>query len=361
MQKFLDGLEINSDDNKAKDKVVELSEDRATLLFMIDTYSKHLIDLDQHPLRKVRSTLDQFAKELVSSDPKVLERSLFRFRQFFSSYRIAEFAYIEKTMLDFRNIIWDFVEQMSEDIKVDEAEDSIKASFVQLRNAVESNSIEDLRNSSRQFIDSYMEHQYRRDARKSEKLTSFQKNLKSVKKQLVEANESMNKDHLTKAFNRKSFDEQIMNEWKFFQVSKEPVTLLMLDIDHFKKVNDNYGHATGDAILIECVRLLQESFAFEGSFVARVGGEEFAILLHNCGVNKAAHLGNKCREKISKEVYVDGQDQIRFTISMGVAQLEAEESIDAWMKRADEALYSSKNTGRNKLTIAEHRDLEIAS
>ena len=330
----------------------EMSQDRATLLYVIDQYNKHLFEVDKHPVRKVREVLDEFAKELIDHTRTDSERVLFRFRQFFSSYRIDEYSFIQRTFDDFRTIIWDFVDQLSEDLKYEKAVDKqILASLEQLKEAVESNSIDDLKNQSRYFIDFYMEHQNKREDRRTERYNSMKKNLQNVKSKLDEANSSMRKDHLTGAFNRKSFDEHIRGSHKTFAEKKNPQTLIMLDIDHFKKVNDDYGHQVGDYILQECVKLLQKQFNRETDFVARVGGEEFAIVL-NGGIKPAAHRCNKALDAIRNETFVTEEGELKFTVSMGLAELKESETVDAWMKRADTALYQSKNNGRNRLTIS---------
>lgn len=356
MQKLIDQFDFDGDSGDEQSKIGQVSEDRATLLFLIDTYNKHLFEIDSHPVRKVREVLDNFAKELLDPKKQNSDRVLFRFRQFFSSYRIDEYTYLQKTFEEFRSIVWDFVDQLGEDINYEKNSDKeILENLEELREAVESNSIDDLKTQSRQFIDFYTEYQTKKDEHKSQRLESIKSNLSAVKKQLTEANNNMRLDHLTSAYNRKSFDEQISQLWNLHQISQTPVSLVMLDIDHFKKVNDNYGHAIGDFVIKECVKQLQDHFGRDQDFVSRVGGEEFAVILPDYNAEQAAQKSDEVRKKIQSDVLVQDGVEIRFTISLGVAQLQESESIEIWMKRADSALYESKNTGRNKVTIAPKR------
>ncbi len=341
--------EIENDDTPEHD----ISEDLATILYIIDSHMKHLFDIEKLPARKTRQTLEDLAQQLIKPNNPNMDKVLFRIRQFFSSYRISEYSYIQKTFDDFRNIIWDFVEQLNEGLDEQTEESEVRKHFDQLREAVECNSIDTLKSQSRQFIDSYIELQYKKDKKKTERMQKFQKSLHSVKKKLVEANQTMSLDHMTKAFNRKSFDEHILKQWQLSRVTKSPVTLVMLDIDHFKRVNDVYGHDIGDAIIKECVKLLQECFPRELDFVARVGGEEFAVIMTDYNVVQAAHVAEKALTTIRNETYVQLDMRIKFTCSMGIAQLNEGESVEEWIKRADEALYASKNSGRDKATIAE--------
>lgn len=334
----------------------QMSEELATLLYFIDTYNKHLIEVDSYPVRKTRDTLDEFAKLILNASAEEREKVLFRLRQFFSSYRLAENSYIEKTFDDFKNIIWDFVDELSVDLLQEQFNnDEVKSSFEQLKEAVEANSIDQLKTNARQFIDTYIEIQSKNSERHNQRMNVIQKNLDKVQKKLIEANHNMNTDHLTKAFNRKSFDEHLKNVLRLTKASMKPVTLLMLDIDHFKKVNDTYGHAMGDFVLVELVTMLKDSFNKDADFVARLGGEEFAVVLSDQALSEAVDRTQALLNRIRGEVFVKDDMQLSFTISVGVAQFEENETPDHWMKRADEALYASKNNGRNRYTVATHK------
>ncbi len=353
VKKFIDQFETEgSNRQEYTTEQKEINEEQATVLFVMDTLSKYLLDFESYPTRKARGQIDEMAQEIIKQNPQTLEKAFFRFRQFYSSYRVNEYTYIQKTFDDFRNIIWDFVEQLHGDYEADACEAELKQHFNDLKEAVEANSIDDLKSTSRQFIDTYIEYQFNKDKRKSENIRVFQKNLKTIKKQLNEAQLSMRLDHLTKAYNRKSFDEHIQKHMQLSQVSGDPACLVMLDIDHFKKVNDNYGHQTGDAILIECVKLLKESFGRDQDFVARVGGEEFAVVMSDTNVSAAIDIVEAAMDKIRETVYVEDNHKIQFTISVGIAQLKKNENVDEWLKRADEALYHSKNTGRDRYTVS---------
>ena len=333
----------------------EISEERATLLHIIDTYNKHLIEIDSQPVRRIREILDEFGKGLVHPDPEVAEKNLFRFRQFFSSYRIDEYSYIQNTFDDFKNIIWDFADQLGEDLRTEEVQEvEVKQHLAQLREAVESNSIDVLKNKSREFIDSYIEIQSRKDERRTRRLDAVQKNLFSVKKKLIEANHSMMHDHLTGAYNRKSFDEMLKKHLSLSRIQNTAVSLIILDIDYFKRINDSYGHDMGDFILKECVLALGKVFHRNIDFVARIGGEEFAIILPDFKIEHAVVRAEEALNRIRKEVFIQGELKLQFTVSMGIAQLLDKESAEQWLKRADTALYQSKNTGRNKYTVADH-------
>jgi diguanylate cyclase len=354
-------LDVKQKGNGSQPKV-EMSEDRATLLYIIDTYNKNLLEIDTHPVRRVREILDEFSKELVDPGSNAnTDKVLFRLRQFFSHYRVDEYTYIRKTFEDFKGILWDFVDQLSEDIVAERKDDNdVKVSLEELKEAVESDSIHELKAKAREFIDFYLESSTRREVSRERRMHGIKKNLDFMKKQLNDANQNMRLDHLTQAFNRKSFDERAKQQQQLFTLSGNQVSMIIMDIDFFKKINDTYGHDIGDFCLKECVRMLKECFHRDNDFVARIGGEEFAIILPDYAVPHAVKKADEFMAKVRKEVFITEQHRVQFTVSMGIAQLLRGESVDQWMKRADSALYLSKNSGRDRYTIASDEIKEAA-
>jgi len=349
-------MPVANEEKKASGDVpLQISEEKATLLYMIDVYNKHLFEIEKHSVRKVREKLDRMAKLLIdpNSTSKQVENTLFDLRQFFSSYRIDEHSYIQNTFDDFKRIVWEFADQLSEDIRFEsENEKALENNLQDLKEAVDANSIESLRHKSRDFINAYVEYQNQKNEMRNRRMTSVKKNLITVQRQLLEANANLGVDHLTGAHNRKSFDDYVKKMAQINSLGHSPFSMIMLDIDFFKKINDSYGHGIGDYVLKECVKLLRESFNKENMMIARIGGEEFVAVLPNYTVEQAVVRAEEVLNRIRSETFVQGDLQIRFTVSMGIAQLKENESAVDWLKRADAALYQSKNSGRNKLTVA---------
>ena len=154
-------------------------------------------------------------------------------------------------------------------------------------------------------------------------------------------------DALTNLFNRGKFSDVLFKEIELAKSTYSPLSLIFLDIDHFKVVNDTYGHDAGDIVLVELAKILENTVR-EGDFVARWGGEEFVITLQVTKAKNAQILAEKIRKNVQEYNFTEGGKQ---TISLGVTEYKQGESEDNFIKRVDEALYEAKQTGRNKTVI----------
>jgi diguanylate cyclase (GGDEF)-like protein len=159
-------------------------------------------------------------------------------------------------------------------------------------------------------------------------------------------------DQLTNIPNRRSFDDRLCMEWKQAVREQTPISLLMMDMDKFKDLNDTYGHQQGDIVLMTAAAIFPKSFKRPGDFAARWGGEEFVILLPNTPLDGAVEVAEKIRADIEKTTFmtVNGSE-VRMTVSIGVNSLipTNENSIDAFISGSDKALYIAKEAGRNRV------------
>ncbi|MFZ2162557.1 MAG: diguanylate cyclase [Sideroxyarcus sp.] len=160
-------------------------------------------------------------------------------------------------------------------------------------------------------------------------------------------------DPLTGCANRRHFLELAEHELARARRYTEEVSALMLDLDHFKEINDRYGHQTGDLVLQRLVQVCQATLRAEDT-VGRLGGEEFAVLLPESGRMKAVEVAERlCRAIAAAEVTREGKPPLRFTASLGVATLAQEDSsFGEVLDRADKALYEAKNAGRNQVVAS---------
>lgn len=180
-----------------------------------------------------------------------------------------------------------------------------------------------------------------------------------------EAEAALNKlarnDALTDLPNRRAFIEAMGGEIARAERYGSPLTMLMLDLDGFKGVNDTYGHTAGDQVLIGTADIMRQ-VARQSDTASRLGGEEFGFLLPQTTENSAKVLAERFREKLEQKVFQadDGQN-IHVTTSIGLATFNGEEDLDSLMKRADVALYRAKDTGRNRVCVWEPSDATRSS
>ena len=171
--------------------------------------------------------------------------------------------------------------------------------------------------------------------------------LSAAIKKLIQDSET---DSLTGLFNRRTFLKKIEDEAMRFKRSQKPFSLLFADIDFFKKINDTYGHAAGDDVLVSIGNLLNMEKR-EVDQVGRWGGEEFLLLLPETNIEGAVQHGNKIRELISsKPVICEGQE-INLTMSFGVSEYSGDNTIEKTIDQADQRLYLAKKSGRNKVVF----------
>ncbi|MFT4993498.1 MAG: diguanylate cyclase (GGDEF)-like protein [Paraglaciecola sp.] len=154
-------------------------------------------------------------------------------------------------------------------------------------------------------------------------------------------------DPLTQCFNSRYFHQRFEQELQRATRSEQSLSVMILDIDKFKGVNDNFGHPAGDKVLVDTCRTISENLrSYE--ILCRVGGEEFAILTLQSALPAALDIAHRIKSKIkSKLIVLNEQKQLSITVSIGVSSYRLGDSIDSMIARADKALYEAKNNGRD--------------
>ncbi len=159
------------------------------------------------------------------------------------------------------------------------------------------------------------------------------------------------RDPLTKAYNKKYFVDQLNTEIAYSRRHQTPLSLIIFDLDHFKRVNDTYGHVAGDVVLIEMAEMVQSMLRAEDVF-ARYGGEEFVIILRGISMSDAGVLAERLRNACEQRTFMSGETRLPVTVSVGVAEYD-HQSEDAMVlvEQADNALYAAKQGGRNRVLL----------
>ncbi len=164
--------------------------------------------------------------------------------------------------------------------------------------------------------------------------------------------EIAHQDMLTGVSSRHYFMMRFQQELNRNQRSKQPMTLLMMDVDYFKRVNDTWGHQVGDQVLSDLGHLMVEN-SRNYDVVGRYGGEEFCLLLPGVDAVTGLQMAEKLRERVERQIIIPGSDGIHVTISIGVALYAKGQSAEELINAADQALYKAKRGGRNRCLLAE--------
>ena len=160
----------------------------------------------------------------------------------------------------------------------------------------------------------------------------------------------MARDSLTGLFNHTTTTQLLDNALALAQRNRSELSFVMLDLDHFKAINDSYGHPAGDRVLLGLSRLLQQRLR-STDIVGRYGGEEFAIALHSTSKMQAQHLLNSLREDFNRLVFYSGEHEFRCSFSAGIATYPQYQRLETLRQAADDALYRAKHQGRNCVVV----------
>ncbi|HYA38951.1 MAG TPA: GGDEF domain-containing protein [Candidatus Methylomirabilis sp.] len=153
-------------------------------------------------------------------------------------------------------------------------------------------------------------------------------------------------DSLTRIMNRRGITVGLLDAMAQAERYRTPLTVAMADIDHFKQVNDTYGHEAGDLVLKDVAAILSDALRMPDK-VGRYGGEEFLVILPHTGLTQARKIADRIRASVSKWDFDLGSKKIRMTISIGVCQFKSGEDLEQFLSHADKALYDAKKGGRN--------------
>jgi diguanylate cyclase len=182
--------------------------------------------------------------------------------------------------------------------------------------------------------------------RMQEQLDSAEERLEAQARQIESHAVEARTDPLTQVANRRALDDELARCLADFQQGGKPTTVMLIDVDHFKRFNDTHGHQAGDDVLRTVARVLRQSVG-KGGLVARYGGEEFAVVLPGMSAALCTAICERARQAVAATPLQVGERELRVTASSGVAELRPGETDKEALIRADEALYASKRAGRN--------------
>ncbi|MGI9237317.1 MAG: diguanylate cyclase [Woeseiaceae bacterium] len=272
-----------------------------------------------------------------------------RVQRFFADRRHAEKHFVTERLQDYRGVVDDLVSGLRDIGERDQlTETSIRKSLHAIEEAVATGALPTIKAAFTQTVSNINETFARQKEQYELQLQELNDRMSSLRQDLVAAREEMKRDSLTDAFNRGAFDAAITQSVNMHFIMQQPVTLVMVDLDNFKRINDTYGHSAGDEVLRAVGDSLARSFIRKSDFVARYGGDEFAVILTDTPARHCDPLIHRFLEQARKIEVPSAPAKSLVACSAGYTEIGEGDTVSELIKRADEALYKAKNLGRDR-------------
>lgn len=346
-----------------QDTVLDDALDTAGALLRI--LGKYSFDLDGIDASTINERCEQWARHILIATPypgsenqtpnkeivSQAERNWQGVREFVTQLRHQEHAYVTSNFRDIHQVIGDFIQTLGRVFAEDQQEQAkITTMLNHLKIVIEGNApLETLKRETMRAINTITQIAEERTQRHNNLLEELGGKLKSMREELTEARREMELDPLTRLYNRKAFDQELIRTFELHKLSGQPACLFMVDADHFKKINDNLGHPVGDLMLKQLADCCIRMFPRKTDFVARYGGEEFVIILQETSLEVAKMLGQRLLQAV-RAIRVNHENRtLSLTVSVGIAELDTRNDASRWLRRADGALYRAKQAGRDRI------------
>jgi diguanylate cyclase (GGDEF)-like protein len=282
-----------------------------------------------------------------------VERDWAGARHFVLARRQEECEFIARSIGDLREVIADLTQRLATTLLDDQETDRRVGDQVgRLRSASAITSLELLQREVVTTSDLLAALMDDRRQRIREHLLELDLKIAALSEELHEVRQESSLDGLTRVFNRSAFDRTFQRLHRIGALSAHPSCLLVTDLDDLKRINDQYGHRSGDEALRLFADFLVRSFPRRSDFIARYGGDEFVAILPQTRVSQSERLAARFLDGIRRLTITRDGQTFSVTASVGLAELQRGEDADSWLERADRALYQAKSNGRDQLVVA---------
>jgi diguanylate cyclase (GGDEF)-like protein len=254
---------------------------------------------------------------------------------------------------DFRQMIWVVIQGLREAFRDDKSSDEeVTLHLDRLRTAVDSDSIDEMRNEVVAAVVMISRSIESRKKRQHLQLEELGAQLNRMRAELLRAQQELALDPMTRLYNRASFDELLKKTIELSILSGQSACLLMIDVDFFKRINDEHGHVCGDQAVLKIADCLKATFPRKTDFVARYGGDEFAVILQETILADGQMLAKRLISSVKNlDFKLDCGESWPLSVSIGVADMGCQDDPTSWISRADRALYKAKDAGRGCVCI----------
>jgi diguanylate cyclase len=341
-----------------------------TVTSVVRLYGKHAFDTDMADASSIEARCDEWATRISLGAPRPHgsaasgadregpERPRGGFRDwtglvsFIRDQRRAESEYVVRSMGNFRDAILSFATCLGKTISEERQSDARLDDRIDvLKRAIDARDTTLIVAEASRVVDAVRQSIGARREREVEEVRLLGEHVRDLRVELSEARKKAQIDALTQLSNRAAFDVHVVQLVSLGVLLAERPWLMLVDLDHFKAVNDNYGHPAGDEVLRQVSQCLSRTFLRKQDFVCRYGGEEFAAVLLDTTEQQVVALSQRLLECVRKLVVSHGPHEVNVTLSLGLAALRPGESAESWVARADGALYRAKREGRDDYRI----------
>lgn len=319
---------------------------------------EHALPIDGRTAEQIREEFDNWRRHLLIGashpvDAAQRGRDFVGARRFATQFRREEMSFHRRVGKELRDVLWQLVSQVSSSLTTGQTDDNrAEQQLANLKSALTSGSVDALRAAATQTVQVLSSSIAERRERTNEQLGKLRDHISAMRDELEQARHALQIDALTKLYNRGAFDMHVVKVVELASLVAEPTAIFMIDIDHFKNVNDTHGHQTGDLVLRQVADMCVRCFPRGRDFVARYGGEELVAIAHDVDVSQVPMLAKRTLGAVRnlQTASLTGAP-LDVTVSIGCTMLVPGESCTTWIARADQALYRAKSTGRNRAVL----------
>jgi len=340
-----------------------------TLANIVRAYGANGFDIEDMEAAELTRRCDAWARHILTGTPPPLggfepdESETTRFvppsercwggvQQFIRNHRRNEQSCILDSTKQLRDLITEIANGLRSAISDDVAKDDLlRCEMSALSDAVQGNSLQAIRAQFGKTMEIVSTMIRQREARYESQLHSMSQRVRSLRSDLAEVRSKVDLDALTQLHNRGAFDKVLARQIDISFLTGQPLALIMIDLDHFKQINDTHGHPGGDLVLTTTADAIVRVFTRRSDFVARYGGEEFAVIVVDVAPSDLKPLIGRLLQAI-RNLRIDYRGAtVSLTCSIGVSAYHPEDGSEDLLQRADQALYQAKQAGRDRVAV----------